>query len=99
MLADFFTKPLQGKVFIRFRDMVMGRIPVATVEDPSLVSTPAQERVGSRILETDERRPDDGGMVTWADIVKRAAKAPPSDVTQRTKVVPPLTGILKKSKR
>ena len=74
MLADFFTKPLQGKLFTRFCDMVMGRIPVAPVEDPSLDSTPAQERVGNGISETDARRPDDGAMVTWADVVKKAAK-------------------------
>ena len=74
MVADFFTKPLRGKLFTRFRDMVMGRIPVAHVDDPSLGSTPAQERVGNGISETDARRPDDGAMETWADVVKRSAK-------------------------
>ena len=54
--------------------MVMGRIPVAPVEDPSLDSTPAQERGGNGISETDARQPDDGAMETWADVVKRAAK-------------------------
>jgi KUP system potassium uptake protein len=79
MLADFFTKPLQGKVFERFRDMVMGRIPVAPVEDPSLAHTPAQERVGSSNLEAATWKPCDGSSaqdsahkkVSWADVVKK----------------------------
>jgi hypothetical protein len=28
MIADFFTKPLQGEIFIQFRDMILGiRVP------------------------------------------------------------------------
>ena len=80
ILADFFTKPLQGKVFTRFRDMIMGIIPVAPIEDPSLSHTPAQERVGNGVLETDGRRPDDEStsdkVVTWADVVKGTTEAP-----------------------
>ena len=46
MVADFFSKPLQGKLFIRFRDMIMGHIPMPEIEDPSLRSDATQERVG-----------------------------------------------------
>ena len=28
MIADFLTKPLQGKVFKKFRDMLMGAVPM-----------------------------------------------------------------------
>ena len=28
MIADFLTKPLQGKVFRQFRDMLMGAVPM-----------------------------------------------------------------------
>ncbi len=27
MIADFLTKPLQGKVFQKFRDVLMGAVP------------------------------------------------------------------------
>ena len=40
MVADFFTKPLQGALFKRLRDIVMGVVPVDTVFDYS-----KQERV------------------------------------------------------
>ena len=38
MLADFFTKPLQGAKFIEFRDIIMGN---------ALNEYPTQERVGT----------------------------------------------------
>ena len=28
MIADFLTKPLQGKLFIKFRDVLMGAVPM-----------------------------------------------------------------------
>jgi hypothetical protein len=44
MLADFFTKPLQGKLFEKFRAVIMGRahVDTLTADTPS----PAEERVG-----------------------------------------------------
>ena len=44
MLADFFTKPLQGSLFERFRRVLMGHAHVNTLSSLSLV--PAEERVG-----------------------------------------------------
>ena len=38
MIADFFTKPLQGAKFIEFRDIIMGQ---------KLNEYPTQERVGT----------------------------------------------------
>ena len=38
MIDDFFTKPLQGKKFIEFRDMILGLIPLRF---------PPEERVGT----------------------------------------------------
>ena len=32
MLADYFTKPLQGAKFIQFRDMILGMTPIAFLE-------------------------------------------------------------------
>ena len=36
MLADFFTKPLQGGLFHRFRDVIMGWKPISTLSEHSL---------------------------------------------------------------
>ena len=31
MVADYFTKPLQGQLFYKFRDQIMGVVPMATI--------------------------------------------------------------------
>ena len=31
MIADFFTKPLQGALFIKFRDVILGHKPVSSI--------------------------------------------------------------------
>jgi hypothetical protein len=49
MLADFFTKPLQGSLFRRLREVVMGRMHINTLKD--FVSAKSQERVGETIVE------------------------------------------------
>ena len=36
MLADFFTKPLQGSLFNRFRDVIMGFKHISTLERPNI---------------------------------------------------------------
>jgi len=43
MLADFFTKPLQGQLFRKFRAVVMGEAHTSTLKSPSAV--PTEERV------------------------------------------------------
>ena len=45
MLADYFTKPLQGKLFHMFRDVIMGWKHVDTLKD--IASSTHKERVGS----------------------------------------------------
>jgi hypothetical protein len=49
MLADFFTKPLQGSLFRRLREAVMGRMHIDTLKD--IVSAKSQERVGEGVTE------------------------------------------------
>lgn len=44
MLADFFTKPLQGSLFRKFRAVVMGHEHINSLKEP--MSAPLQERVG-----------------------------------------------------
>jgi hypothetical protein len=44
MLADFFTKPLQGSLFEKFRKVLMGHAHIDTLSSLSLL--PTEERVG-----------------------------------------------------
>ena len=45
MLADFFTKPLQGKLFRRFRDVIMGHKHISTLMSMDLTKSTPKERV------------------------------------------------------
>ncbi len=78
MVADFFTKPLQGNLFRKFRDVVMGVKHISTLYDQS-EQTSVQERVGNEengILREKDKRPNacasDGSerSLTWADVVR-----------------------------
>jgi hypothetical protein len=44
MLADFFTKPLQGRLFKRFRDVLLGNLHITALTTP--LTDPIEERVG-----------------------------------------------------
>ena len=79
MLADFFTKPLQGSLFRKFRDYVLGYQPVETLINE--VDTPLQqERVGkegkenwgngSNGIRTTVEEKKKEKTVTWADITR-----------------------------
>ena len=49
MLADFFTKPLQGALFKRFRSVILGYAPISSLDVfclPIPASLPIEERVG-----------------------------------------------------
>ena len=35
MIADFMTKPLQGAVFVKFRDIIMGKVQMSDIESSS----------------------------------------------------------------
>ena len=56
MLADFFTKPLQGAQFKKFRDVILGYEHVDSLTRPSPPAT-TEERVGDQT----GKRTDDGG--------------------------------------
>ena len=47
MLADFFTKPLQGALYHKFRDVLMGYKPITTLEQKSF-------EIKERVENTDE---------------------------------------------
>jgi hypothetical protein len=81
MLADFFTKALQGTLFCRFRDGILGHSHIDTLKrDPAV---PLEERVegkqqpGTRATAlpsaTSEKHPLDGNGkqsrgATWANV-------------------------------
>ena len=55
MTGDFFTKPLQGALFKRFRDLIMGVMPHPDVEDT---------RLHGKVKETDEEEDPEPGMTS-----------------------------------
>jgi KUP system potassium uptake protein len=79
MLADFFTKPLQGSLFRKFRDVIMGHKHIDSLKE--VTTTPSQERVGQSDMTEIVWNGDDGrktdqitqGPVsnTYADIVRK----------------------------
>ena len=79
MIADFFTKPLQGNLFRKFRDVVLGYKHISSLnDDDNTEESSSQERVGKGILRENAGSLDNGPSVvtsnkgvTWADVVKR----------------------------
>ena len=91
MLVDFFTKPLQGALFRKFRDVILGYAHIDTLS-PRPASA-AEERVGEPTdidgpTETDTNKPTETEtdvsskenevaikQTSWADIVSRTPAA------------------------
>ena len=69
MIADFFTKPLQGNLFRKLRAIIMGHAHVSTLlqKTETRASDPAQECVGRSVNVTDgnvtDRNMTDGKVV------------------------------------
>jgi hypothetical protein len=76
MLADFYTKPLQGALFRKFRDVVLGQKPVSSLRDDLDSSRlVTEERVGeSRSVESDRVEETDR-RVTWSLVEKYPERA------------------------
>ena len=75
MLADFFTKPLQGKLFRYLRDIVMGIAPFPMEERVGLYDiSPEKSIVEECIPDTDTCQSPVDKKVTWVEIVKRNKK-------------------------
>jgi hypothetical protein len=72
MLADFFTKPLQGALFRKFRDVVLGYKHISTLHDDDEESS-SQERVGNEISKGNVKRSQ------RSDNVKRSDDGPSVD--------------------
>ena len=87
MIADFFTKPLQGKLFRKFRDIVLGYKHVSSLLEEE-ESSP-QERVRRNIPEGMDGGSEDDlssqlegekKKVTWAEVV--TGKPPMTPMTE-----------------
>mmetsp|Transcript_14327 Transcript_14327/g.26895 ORF Transcript_14327/g.26895 Transcript_14327/m.26895 type:complete len:175 (-) Transcript_14327:32-556(-) len=72
MVADFFTKPLQGKLFHYLKAIIMGHEPITKLT--SKFWTEAQERVESSTEETDSvsSSPETGCLQDSKRIVKKS---------------------------
>ena len=53
MLADFFTKPLNGSLFRKFRDVILGYKPVSSLRETMPLDV--KERVGNSDQQPQER--------------------------------------------
>ena len=81
MIADFFTKPLQGNLFRKFRHLVLGYQHISEVNDESPKSgeSPSQECIGNNISDETIIGDIGGGdsqplnhkekRISWADVV------------------------------
>ena len=70
MLADYFTKPLQGSLFHRFRDVIMGWKHISTLKE---IPVSPKERVGNvenREFNEISESKSASKKVTYADIVR-----------------------------
>ena len=80
MVADYFTKPLQGALFKRFRDVIMGVSHPNTL--PKSNTTGTQERVVDKVekkspisheqMESGNKE-NANKKLTWSEIVKGCA--------------------------
>ena len=69
MLADYFTKPLQGNVFRRFRDVIMGKVHINDLLlDPDFKIKERVEKVSKIVIRKSEPNND---HATYASIVQK----------------------------
>jgi hypothetical protein len=81
LIANFFTKPLQGALFRKFRDIILGYKHISTLHDDDEESSP-QERVRKDISKGSDNGPSvvsngpsvvgkaDTEVVSYAEVVK-----------------------------
>ena len=98
MLADFFTKPLQGAWFKYFKKIVMGHVPVkpVTFEDTKMKERDEKHKKGqnllilralesNRVSNEHEKNHVGKSNVTWADVVSGRGQGPSDQVLQYTR--------------
>ena len=72
MLADFFTKPLQGALFRRFRDVIMGYVHINDLLlDPTFMLKERVEKYGNIVIKKMESNKEKRTLKkTYAEAVK-----------------------------
>ena len=65
MLADFFTKPLQGKMFEVYKDVILGKQHISTLE--KLMSSSIKERVEKPVSD----KKNNTGVIENVDFSKK----------------------------
>jgi hypothetical protein len=89
MVADYFTKPLQGELFYKFRDQIMGLVPMGTItgDHRSMLDKKSpQPKVSSAARQIDARKRPiakhatkfPSGDLSWADVVKSKPQSSPT---------------------
>ena len=83
MLADYFTKPLTGALFHKFRNIIMGYVPITEILKEIELSS-IKERVRDRVIEENEKNKEEKAnlaekregskVVTFADVVNGKGK-------------------------
>ena len=70
MLADHFTIPLQGNVFRRLRDVIMGNKHINDLLlDPGFLLKERVEKLNNMVIKKSETN-NKKGKITYADVVK-----------------------------
>jgi hypothetical protein len=98
MVADYFTKPLQGALFYKFRDQIMGLVPMDTIlgdhrsvldkksppaRNLSTAREDARQNDARKKAKTSHDVKSPAGHTTWADVVKsRPHRTPKIPLTQ-----------------
>ena len=75
MLGDYFTKPLQGNLFRRFRDVIMGKVHINDLLlDPNFKIKERVEKVSKIVIRksgiNNRHVAPSNGHVTYADMVR-----------------------------
>ena len=74
MIADFFTKPLQGNKFKTFRELIMGWKDINSIikyNDNDNTSPTDKEQVENNIEHVDLGNVSVSKKVSWADVVRK----------------------------
>ena len=73
MLADFLTKPLQGNLFRRFRNVLLGHEHIRSLSRLP-PSTGPEERVGKSVPDEGQKVVNEGQkVVSWAEVVENGS--------------------------
>ena len=84
MLADFFIKPLQGNLFRRFHEVIMGREHISTLK--SFLSTTNQERFDKDVMERNVKREvfEHDGFVARDEAIAKKSRKPQERLQTRS---------------